>query len=305
MEYHKNRREIIFKSKKILDDILSTLGAFSTGNDLNVSSINTFKSSYGKFHSELTDSIQEIVDKYKPLYSNLQAELLKDIEPIKEQVNKYKRQDTVSLTEKDPVLDFLNSRYTDENIGKPYDKERLSQLFLECDERTSKKIPPAFKDSGKTESFVYRGVTYDTKYGDFIIYKQILDYSLENDIKNVFFISNDVKKDWREPVPNYKNKYYGARKELKAEAYLKAKVENLIFLDLKEYFEISEITLSKHIFEDIDALKRFNEENKKKIISKNLNSIRSEIEEIKNKPIHIIYKELKDKKNRTYIKEFN
>ena len=304
LEYHKNRREVIYKSKKILDEIQNTLGSFATGNSLNISSISTYKSNYGKFHSELTDSIQAIVDKYTPLYLELQKKLTEDIEPIRTQLNNYKKQDTVSLTGDDPVLNFLASRYSDEDIGQPYESERLIALFKECDERIANKIPPAFKDSSKSEMFTYRGVKYDSKYGDFIIYKQILDYCLEKKITNVFFISNDVKRDWREPVPHENNKYYGARKELRAEAYITANIENLILLDLKEYFNVLGITLSKNIVEDIEALKRFHNEKKKKLEAQKIQSIREKLEILRHEPIEILDKEIWGSKNaHRYLKE--
>jgi hypothetical protein len=289
LEYHKNRREIIHKSKKVLEEIQSTLGSFTSGNALNTSSIDTYKSKYGKFHSELTDSIQKIIDKYSPLYEKLQKDLIEDIEPIKLKLQMYKKQDTVSLTGDDPVLNFVLSKYSDEKIGLPYDSEKLSELFLECDQRSLKKIPPAFKDSSKTEKFSYRGVEYDSKYGDFIIYKQILDYSLENNITNVIFISNDVKRDWREPVPHENNKYYGARRELRAEAYLTSKIENFILLDLKEYLNVLGIELSQNVFEDIDALKKYNSEKKKKIIDQRRKNVKDQLEELFNQPIHVLY----------------
>ncbi|UWZ63660.1 PIN-like domain-containing protein (plasmid) [Acinetobacter baumannii] len=304
LEYHKNRREVIYKSKKILDEIQNTLGSFASGNSLNVSSISTYKSNYGKFHSELTDSIQAIVDKYTPLYLELQKKLIDDIEPIRNQLNDYKKQDTVSLTGDDPVLNFLANRYGDGDIGQPYQSERLVELFKECDERIINKIPPAFKDSSKSEIFTYRGVKYDSKYGDFIIYKQILDYCLEKKITNVFFISNDVKRDWREPVPHENNKYYGARKELRAEAYTTANIENLILLDLKEYFNVLGITLSKNIVEDIEALKRFHNEKKKKLDAQRAQSIREKLETLKNEPIEILDREIRKSKDAyRYMKE--
>jgi len=304
LEYHKNRREVIYRSKKILDEIQNTLGSFAAGNVLNISAISTYKASYGKFHSELTDSIQAIVDKYTPLYLELQKKLTEDIEPIRSQLNAYKKQDTVSLTGDDPVFNFLATKYSDDAIGQPYKSERLAELFKECEERTANKIPPAFKDSSKSEVFTYRGVKYDSKYGDFIIYKQILDYCLEKKISNVFFISNDVKRDWREPVPNEKNKYYGARKELRAEAYMTANIENLILLDLKQYFNVLGITLSKSIVEDIEAVKRLHNEKKKKLEDQRIQLLKEEIETLKKQPIELIDEEIYKSSNpRWYLKE--
>ena len=306
LEYHKNRREVIYKSKKILEEIQNTLGSFASGNSLNISSISTYKSNYGKFHSELTDSIQAIVDKYTPLYLELQKKLIEDIEPIRSQLNAYKKQDTVSLTGDDPVLKFLISKYGDNDIGQPYNAERLAELFIECDERIINKIPPAFKDSSKSEKFTYRGVEYESKYGDFIIYKQILEYCSENNITNVFFISNDVKRDWREPVPHENNKYYGARKELRAEAYLKANIENLILLDLKEYFNVLGVPLSKNIVEDIDALKRFHNERNKKLHAQKMQEIRARLEILIDEPIEILDQTINQSKNSSlYMKELH
>ncbi|MFL1408456.1 PIN-like domain-containing protein [Acinetobacter baumannii] len=301
LEYHKNRREVIYKSKKILDEIKNTLGSFSSDNILKINAIATYQSKYGKFHSELTDSIQEIVDKYKPLYAELQQKLAADIEPIKEKLNIYKKQDTVSLTGEDPVLNFLLQKYTDDKIGQPYSFEQLQDLYTKADERIAKKIPPAFKDSNKTEIFSYRGVEYESKYGDFLIFRQIIDYCSSNKITTVFFISNDVKRDWREQVPHENDKYYGARKELKAEAYLEANIENFILLDLKEYFKVSGVTLPKDMIEDIEALKRLHKEQSR---NAKIEIIREELREYENKPLEILDDLISKSKNKNlYLRE--
>ncbi len=83
--------------------------------------------------------------------------------------------------------------------------QALDKIYEEGAVRYVNEIPPGYKDGHKTEEFLNRGVLYKSKFGDLILYKQILKFSLDTKIKNVIFISEDSKKDWKESVPHENN----------------------------------------------------------------------------------------------------
>lgn len=87
--------------------------------------------------------------------------------------------------EKDDVLDQINNLFED-NIWPNYDEKTLETIKKEGKERYEKKIPPGYKDDKKTE---------DKKYGDLILWYQIIDKAKESK-KPIIFISGDIKEDW-------------------------------------------------------------------------------------------------------------
>src|SRR5690606_6373247 len=87
------------------------------------------------------------------------------------------------------------------------------------------------------EEFYYDGLGYKRKFGDLIIFKQIIDFSREKSIKNVIFISEDIKKDWRLVQDQEGSKILGARPELKRELYKEAGVENFFIYQIEEFMQ--------------------------------------------------------------------
>lgn len=88
--------------------------------------------------------------------------------------------------------------YFDKRVGESYSQEELEKIYSEGEERYKNNIPPGFRDSSKDEDkdYCYRGRRYKRKFGDLIIWKQIIDKSLSDEIKNIIFITDDEKEDW-------------------------------------------------------------------------------------------------------------
>lgn len=71
-------------------------------------------------------------------------------------------------------------------IGGPYRRDQLLDIYSQADKRLELQIPPGWKDKSKK--------TYG-KYGDVIIWFQLLEYASEHH-KPILFITDDVKSDW-------------------------------------------------------------------------------------------------------------
>jgi predicted nucleic acid-binding protein len=98
-------------------------------------------------------------------------------------------------------------------IGTPYKKNQLFDIYHQADKRFELQIPPGWKDKGKK--------TYD-KYGDVILWFQLLDYAHANN-KSILFITDDVKSDWFLP-PQEGNGHPRPRPELVQEMYGEADI---------------------------------------------------------------------------------
>ena len=81
----------------------------------------------------------------------------------------------------------------------PESQEWLEKIYCEGKKRYEKSIPPGFGDIGKPENdaYVYNGLSFKQRYGDLIIWKQIIQQAKMSDIfKYIAFVTGDVKKDW-------------------------------------------------------------------------------------------------------------
>jgi len=93
-----------------------------------------------------------------------------------------------SLTN-DELLDFLSQLF-DGKTGDSYTDERLKEIKSEGEERYSLKVPPGYKDDDKSEA-----LDPMRKFGDLIVWFQIIDYS-KSKKKPIIFITDDKKEDW-------------------------------------------------------------------------------------------------------------
>lgn len=85
----------------------------------------------------------------------------------------------------DNTLESITSLY-EGKVGDAYSKERFAELVKEGAARYARKIPPGYMDDSKEG---------DRKYGDFILWRQMLDHG-EKVKKPVIFVTDDAKEDW-------------------------------------------------------------------------------------------------------------
>lgn len=155
-------------------------------NRINV--ISEYEKSYDEILAILEKAKSDIELKYKdhPFLDlgEIKDEMSKGLSGVEGKIKQAKKSHPKWL-EKDEVLEKINQLF-EGNVGSNYDVEKLDQLKKEGKERYEKKIPPGFKDEKKTE---------DKKYGDFILWCQIIDKAKESK-KPIILISGDVKEDW-------------------------------------------------------------------------------------------------------------
>lgn len=119
------------------------------------------------------------------------------------------------LINDDLVLNKLLYLY-ENRVGSSYSEEEINTLINEGRERYSKQIPPGYMDfakngNGKNDDNLH-GYNKVRPYGDFIIWKQSIDYA--KDKTNIIIITDDIKEDW---YVRAQGKTIGPRHELLAE----------------------------------------------------------------------------------------
>lgn len=87
--------------------------------------------------------------------------------------------------------------------GERYTQEMITKIEKEGEERYKNGIPPGFNDANKKLSRSYNGIKYQQKFGDLIIWKDIISKAKEDRIKYVIFVTSDGKRDSKTDL-NYK-----------------------------------------------------------------------------------------------------
>ena len=121
----------------------------------------------------------------------------------------------------DSILDFLLTIFK-ENTGNAFNEEEQEKLEKEGEKRYRNKIPPGYKDDKKDKN----------RYGDFFIWKQMMDYAKEHE-KDIIFVTDDKKEDWQYILHG---ETIGIRPELLREFYNKTK-RNFIMYSTWQFIE--------------------------------------------------------------------
>lgn len=147
-----------------------------------------YESSYDSMLLILEKAKKDIVTKYKnhPFLDliDIKKKMEDGLSSVEKELKKAKEQHPKWM-DKDEVMEKLNDLF-EGNIGSNYDGEKLKAIRHEGKERYEKKVPPGYKDDKKTE---------DKKYGDLILWFQIIDKAKETK-KPIILISGDIKEDW-------------------------------------------------------------------------------------------------------------
>ena len=153
------------------------------------------------------------------------------------------------LTE-DEILDFVQGIF-DGKTGSAFSQDKAQEIISSGEERYEAKIPPGYKDTNKD--------SLDDplrKYGDLVVWFQLIDYAKENNC-SVVFITDDKKEDW---WLEQAGRTIGPRPELIEE--FKAKVGTEFWMYsvskfLQETATRNKEEVSSEVFEEIDSVREF------------------------------------------------
>lgn len=180
LEFHRNRTGRIKQSNKKIEQLLDLVK--KTGSDLQtelnkiefekrntgIDDIDERLAAVHKSHQSLSDAIQKACNKL----------------PV------------VTLDES------IGLRIADLFEGKvgvpPGSQEALSEIVKDGDNRYARKIPPGFEDAKKGGEFRDGDISYQDKFGDLILWRQLINHinSPDVDLESVIFVTGDGKADW-------------------------------------------------------------------------------------------------------------
>jgi hypothetical protein len=137
------------------------------------------------------------------------------------------------VASEDPILESL-AAILDEHTGGPFSSDEEKTLLQAYSERAAAKIPPGYKDSGKSEN----------AHGDYFVWEQMIRNCTETK-KPTLFITSDVKDDWFHKAAGIT---VGARPELISEMRNRAGTDFLM-LQLSNFLRAAKESLGAQVSE--------------------------------------------------------
>ncbi|MBB1308578.1 histidine kinase [Pseudoalteromonas sp. SR41-8] len=112
---------------------------------------------------------------------------------------------------KDVVLNIFEGK-----IGEAFTKDELNDIYKTADDRYQKKIPPGYLDFKKDGSYFVGELEFIRKYGDLLLWREIIKKAESDGIEHLVLVTGDVKEDW---WLKKRGKNLNARLELLNEIY--------------------------------------------------------------------------------------
>jgi hypothetical protein len=132
----------------------------------------------------------------KPLIEDLEHANSKLIEAIRAV-----QQSQLDIAASDPIRERLDRIFCGRVGVGPTTQEELDALTQGGDDRFRDKIPPGFEDIGKDKNpneatFIHDHLKYQRKFGDLILWRQLIKHVKQNETRTVLLVTEDQKKDW-------------------------------------------------------------------------------------------------------------
>lgn len=174
-----------------------------------------------------------------------------------------------TLTAPDLLKNRIEELFENRVGPAPADQEAVDALFKAAEQRYKYKTPPGYMDSKKDENspdeFVHSGVTYKRKYGDYVIWKQLLDFAQKEKKTKIIFVTDDAKEDWWLKYNLEGTKTIGPRPELIEEAKLIGGIDTFIMYNPGGFLRYAKDFLKTEISETtIEDVRDTSKENQKR-----------------------------------------
>lgn len=236
-EYHENRLTVISEQERSYDTIMRIL-------DKSYDELKENLKNYSRHPflniEKLSESVRENFDKIK---NDLQDD----------------SQNHPNWFDEDKICNELTKLF-DGKVGDKYSAEKLKEIVEQGSTRYKNKIPPGYKDKKKKED----NIDDFKKYGDLIIWFQILDMAKECQ-KPILFITDDKKEDWWWKVSG---KTVGPRYELIKEFFTKTNMQFYMY-KVDQFIKYAADYLEREVNQDvIDEIKelRTTDENDRRVM---------------------------------------
>ena len=182
LEFHRKRLTVIATERKTMADALTSASELVKAVSDKVNALQIEKRGLGiepaALISELNQANHQLVEAVKTAHTS-----------------------QLDVSASDPVRERLDELLKGRVGVGPSNQIELEALCLDGENRYLENIPPGFKDADKDRNpkeatFMFDQIKYQRKFGDLILWRQLLLHVKEAGIKNVVLVTEDRKDDW-------------------------------------------------------------------------------------------------------------
>lgn len=246
LEYQRNRIMIIKKATNDFESFKSRINDFQDRLNVDTNKIDAINADFHnlfKQHDSFKENYYDFLNFYKEFLNvskvkieEKKSELFKKIEEIE--------MEPISIDGFDKIRDELDKIFTNDKVGECLfkDESDIEKLNEEAKIRFENKISPGFADekSKGDSSFFFAGIKYFRKYGDYIIFKELIKKAKVDKEKyeNFIFITDDSKQDWIETETiNHEKKKIGVLHSLKEEILRESGIKDFMIFDQETFIK--------------------------------------------------------------------
>ncbi|MCU4164627.1 PIN-like domain-containing protein [Carboxylicivirga caseinilyticus] len=244
LEYQRRRLDVIKNEKAIFSSVNNYISKIEKVFSSDIEQLN-LKSKFPKLHEstvKFQKETQKLIVNYKKslTYWDEKQPCVRTHDSIREK------------------LDIL----FENKVGNKPDQIWIDEVEKDGEERYKNEIPPGYKDASKDQNdkptFSYGGIKYQRKYGDLILWKQIIKKASKEDVKNVIFITDDAKADWWTIIDSRGKKRIGPHANLQAELMDEANIKLFHMYSTSSFLEdgksILGIGVSESSINEVDSV---------------------------------------------------
>ncbi len=235
LEFQRNRLLVIADQNKRFSDVRRTIEKFkgTLSSDLD-------KLQLQKRHSLINP--QPLIQGFEKLVSEFFSEL-----------NRLEAEQQ-NLTSSDPLLEKIEILFAGHVGDPPKSQKDLDKIYGEAEKRFKSMIPPGFKDTDKgrqeSDEHIHQGLIYKRKFGDYLIWQQILDHAKNNNLDSIVFVTDDGKEDWWWKIDADGQKTIGPRPELIDEASQLASISAFLMYNSERFLKYAKEFLKAQVSEE-------------------------------------------------------
>lgn len=182
LEFQRRRLTVIAAERKSIEDALESASELVAGLKRKVDGLQIDKRGIG-------------VDP-QPLVGDLEKANAKLIEAIQAAHNAQ-----LDISASDPVRERLDALLEGKTGPGPASQKELDDLLANGEDRYKERVPPGFADADKEKNpneatFIHDRLRYQRKFGDLILWRQLIEHAKASGTKVVLLVTADRKEDW-------------------------------------------------------------------------------------------------------------
>jgi hypothetical protein len=236
LEYQRNRLVVIAEQKKRFTDVRNLI-------EETIASLN---SQFSKLQLKKRHSTIDVED-FLGGIENLTKAFLEKLVKLEEAQR--------NVSDEDQMRKAIDALFSGK-IGLPtFDQNKLNEIYEEGEIRYASEMPPGYLDlkkekSADPDSFQYGGLVYKRKFGDLILWQQIIAHAKEKSIKCMVLLTDDEKSDWWWTVDSQGKKRIGPRPELVEEIKRRGNVDFFYMYNSEQFLKYSKEYLKAEVSDE-------------------------------------------------------